>query len=105
MDQVPENDLRNTVANRLHDWQINGKTLERVFQFPSFRYAIDFVNRVADAADEMNHHPDININYDKVRIALTSHDAGAITYRDLKLAGKIDELAPQFTHPGKLRTA
>lgn len=105
MDLVPEKDLRNALANRLRDWSVQGKTLERTFHFSSFRDATGFVNKVADAAEEMNHHPDIHLSYDTVKIALTSHDAGGITYRDVTLAGRINEVAPQFAHPGKLRSA
>jgi 4a-hydroxytetrahydrobiopterin dehydratase len=105
MDLVPELELRNALANRLHDWKLRGKRLERTFQFPSFRFAKQFVDRVADLAEEMNHHPDIALNYDKVTISLTSHDANGITYRDTALAGKVQEVAPGLTNPSKLKSA
>lgn len=105
MDIVPDVELRTALHNRLKDWTLHDKRIEQTFQFPSFRFAKQFVDKVADLAEEMGHHPDISLNYDKVTISLTSHDAKGITYRDVTLAGKIQEIAPQFTHPSKLRSA
>lgn len=75
-------------------WKRNGKAIERVFQFESFVQAMEFVNHIAEAAEAVNHHPDILINYNKVTLTLISHDSGGITQRDLKMAGRINELAP-----------
>jgi 4a-hydroxytetrahydrobiopterin dehydratase len=105
MDTVPELELRNALSNRLQDWIVNEKHLQRTFSFPSFRFAKQFVDKVAELAEEMNHHPDISLNYDKVTISLISHDANAITYRDTTLAGKIQEMAPGFTNPSALKSA
>ncbi|MFB3918150.1 MAG: 4a-hydroxytetrahydrobiopterin dehydratase [Terriglobales bacterium] len=96
MDTVDEQELRTALANRLSQWKHAGKTLERQFEFPDFRVAMGFINQVAEKAEEMNHHPDITISYNKVKMSLSSHDAGGITRRDLMLAGKINELAPQW---------
>jgi 4a-hydroxytetrahydrobiopterin dehydratase len=73
-----------------HGWKKEGKQLVKEYRFPKFRDAIVFVNRVAGLADDMNHHPDIDIRYDRVRLTLSSHDAGGITDRDLALADAID---------------
>lgn len=105
MDLVPEIDLSNALSDRLKGWAVSGKALERTFRFPSFQLAREFVNAVADAAEKADHHPGINFNYVDVTISLTSHDAGGITNRDIRMAGKIDELAPQFMHPSNLRSA
>jgi 4a-hydroxytetrahydrobiopterin dehydratase len=51
------------------------------------------VNRIADAAEEANHHPDITVSYNKVTLALISHDSGGVTNRDLKMAARINEIA------------
>lgn len=69
----------------------NGK-LTRTFEFPSFPAAIEFVNKVADLAEDLDHHPDIHINYKKVTLELTTHSAGKIMERDRELAQRIDEL-------------
>lgn len=73
-------------------WMAQGVAIERKFEFGDFAEAMMFVNRVAEAADEANHHPDITINYNKVTLLLTSHDAGHLTSRDIKLAQKVNEL-------------
>jgi 4a-hydroxytetrahydrobiopterin dehydratase len=76
----------------LHGWQRNGKAIQRVFRFPDFKAAMQFVNKVADAAEQANHHPDIDIRYNTVTMALVSHDAGGVTQRDVKMAGVIDRI-------------
>ena len=79
---------------QLPGWEQNGKAIERIFQFDSFGRAMEFVNQIAEAAEAVNHHPDILINYNKVTLTLVSHDSGGVTQRDLKMAGRINELAP-----------
>ena len=54
---------------------------------------MEFVNRIALAAEATNHHPDIVINYNKVTLTLVSHDSGGVTQRDVRMAGKINEVA------------
>ena len=76
----------------LSGWQRAGKTIQRVFEFPDFKAAMQFVNRVAEAAEQANHHPDIDIRYNKVTMALISHDSGGVTQRDVRMAGRINEL-------------
>jgi len=71
-------------------WKRQSNRLLKDFQFPSFRDSIVFVNRVATLADEVNHHPDIDVRYDQVRLTLSTHDAGGITEKDLELAEQID---------------
>jgi 4a-hydroxytetrahydrobiopterin dehydratase len=66
--------------------------LERTFELPSFREAIAFVSRVADLAEEANHHPDITISYRKVTLRWTTHSEGGITDRDYELATRTDDL-------------
>ena len=78
---------------RLPEWQREGDEIVRVFELESFPVAIEFVERVAELAEAANHHPDIDIRYRKVRIALTSHDAGGLTDKDLALAEQIDTAA------------
>ena len=71
-------------------WTFRDNAIRKTYAFPSFRSAIVFVNRVATIADEVGHHPDIDIRYDKISLRLWSHDAGGVTERDLKLAERID---------------
>jgi 4a-hydroxytetrahydrobiopterin dehydratase len=74
----------------LPQWKIEGQEIVRHFHFPDFATAMVFVNQVADKAERANHHPDIDIRYNKVRLALISHDKGGLTDRDMKMAREID---------------
>lgn len=71
-------------------WKRKDEALVKTFDFPSFRDSIVFVNRLATLADEHMHHPDIDIRYDRVRVTLSTHDAGGITEKDTQMAEKID---------------
>ena len=75
----------------LPGWSRKGDVLVKTFAWTTFAAGIDFVNRVAKAADAMNHHPDIDIRYTKITCSLSTHDAGGITQKDLELAGEIEE--------------
>lgn len=76
---------------KLAGWSRRGDTLVRTYTFPAFNEGISFVNRVAEVADRMNHHPDIDIRYTKITLSLSTHDAGGITESDLQLAELIDK--------------
>ena len=76
----------------LAGWSRRGDVLVKTFAFRTFMDGIGFVNRVADAADETDHHPDLDIRYTKVIASLSTHSAGGITQKDLDLAAKMDEL-------------
>jgi 4a-hydroxytetrahydrobiopterin dehydratase len=76
----------------LPDWQRQGDTIARTYQFKDFPAAIKFVNAVAELAERAWHHPDIDIRWNKVTLALTTHDAGGLTEKDFALAQKFDRL-------------
>lgn len=78
---------------KLPGWSRQGKAIERIFQFSNFLEAMEFVNKIAIAAEAANHHPDIAISYNKVTLALVSHDSGGVTQRDIRMAGKINDIA------------
>jgi 4a-hydroxytetrahydrobiopterin dehydratase len=82
-----------SALSTLPGWSRNGIAIERKYEFKDFVEAMKFVNKVADAAEEAGHHPDINIVYNKVTLQLTSHDSGGVTQRDAKMAKRIDEMA------------
>ena len=74
-------------------WRQEGETLVRDLEFDDFRGAMAFVNRVADAAEEVNHHPDILVHgWNKVRLTLTTHSEGRVTDNDHAMAQRIDGL-------------
>lgn len=74
----------------LPGWSRKGDVLSKTFQFESFPGGIGFVNRVAEAAEAAQHHPDIDIRYTKISCMLTTHDAGGITQKDLSMANEIE---------------
>lgn len=74
------------------DWQVESGELVRTFLFKDFRGSLKFVNGVGELAEGAGHHPDIDIRYNKVRLALVTHDAGGITEKDFDLAAKADKL-------------
>jgi 4a-hydroxytetrahydrobiopterin dehydratase len=73
-------------------WQVDGGELVRTFSFPDFRAALAFVNQVGEVAESAGHHPDIDIRYNRVRLALVTHDAGGLTAKDFDMARKINRL-------------
>lgn len=77
----------------LPGWSRKGNALTKTFHFAAFPDGIAFIARIAEIAESMNHHPDIDIRYTKVLFALSSHDAGGITARDFTLAREIEDLA------------
>lgn len=79
--------------SKMKNWFIEGNTIVKNFVFVNFKEAMKFVNKVADLAEEENHHPDIKIfNYRNVTINLSTHSEGGVTLKDIDLAKKIDEL-------------
>ncbi|HEY5792701.1 MAG TPA: 4a-hydroxytetrahydrobiopterin dehydratase [Chthoniobacterales bacterium] len=79
-------------ATRVEAWEVKGNALERTFRFKDFRGALAFVNRVGELAEAANHHPDIDIRWNKVRLELSTHSAGGLTALDFDLAGQINAL-------------
>lgn len=74
-------------------WRRAGETISRTFQFADFVTAMKFVNAVADLAERVQHHPDIDIRWNHVTLALSTHDAGGLTDKDFSLAQRCDALA------------
>ncbi len=75
-------------------WSRDGDALMTTVTLHDFAAALEFVNAVGAAAEAANHHPDIDIRWNKVRLVLTTHDAGGLTLLDLALAAAIDRLNP-----------
>jgi len=70
-------------------WESNGREITRTYKFKNFAEAMAFVNKVAGLAEAADHHPDINIRYNKVRLTLSTHSAGGLTDKDFSLANQI----------------
>ncbi len=77
---------------KLPHWTLQGDQIERLLKFENFVDAMIFVNKVAELAEEEGHHPDIRIVYNRVTLALTTHDAGGLTQKDMKMAQRIDAI-------------
>ena len=84
--------LTNKIKSDLIEWAIQNELLVKQFVFSTFQDAINFVNAVAKIADEVDHHPDIFISYNKVKISLITHDLGEISEKDYSLAKEIESL-------------
>jgi 4a-hydroxytetrahydrobiopterin dehydratase len=82
----------NTQAAELTGWTVEGKTLKWEHRFVDFLAAMKFVNALVEPAEQMGHHPDIFISYNRVVITLTTHDAGGLTQKDFDLAKQISQL-------------
>jgi len=76
----------------LPGWQIEKGELTRTFAFKDFVAALAFVNKVGALAEKAGHHPDIDIRYNRVRLALVTHDAGGLTAKDFDLAAAVSKL-------------
>ena len=89
MPPLPDDQIATQLA-ALDSWSRQGDMIVKTYELPTFPDAITFVTQVADLAEAADHHPDIDIRYRKVRIALSTHDAGGITQKDFDLAGDIE---------------
>jgi 4a-hydroxytetrahydrobiopterin dehydratase len=78
----------------LNDWTREADAIQRTVRCPSFREAIALVERVADAAEAADHHPEILIRWRRVTFTLSTHASGGLTAKDLAMAAEIDRLAP-----------
>ena len=82
-----------SALDALPGWLHADGEIEKTFECPSFPDAIAFVVRVGFFAEKADHHPDLDVRWRKVRVALTTHDAGGLTGKDLDLARQIEEVA------------
>ena len=90
--KLSEDEIQEHLA-KLPGWQVEDITLGKTYRFPSFAKSMEFVNQLAQMAESVQHHPDIDIRYDKVTIGLTTHDSGGVTANDVEMAATADDLA------------
>jgi 4a-hydroxytetrahydrobiopterin dehydratase len=83
----------------LPEWTQSGDALQRTFKFGDFVASMSFVNKVATLAEQLQHHPDILVRYNKVTLTVTTHDAGGLTSKDFDLATKCDAMAAKASAP------
>jgi 4a-hydroxytetrahydrobiopterin dehydratase len=93
MPVLPEEEVDRALAADLSAWSRSGDAITRTVKAPSFMDGITLVRRVAEVAESMDHHPDIDIRYTSLTFTLSTHSEGGVTTKDLDLAGRIDDLA------------
>jgi 4a-hydroxytetrahydrobiopterin dehydratase len=79
-------------VNESKGWGTSKEKLEKTFKFKEFNDSIDFVNKVAKIAEQQNHHPDITINYNKVKISITDHEKGGVSDKCRRFVKSVNEL-------------
>jgi 4a-hydroxytetrahydrobiopterin dehydratase len=82
----------------LNGWKHKDNSIQKEFVFKDFKQAISFMVKVGEKAEELNHHPNWSNVYNKVDIALSTHDAGGITDKDFELASEIENIKKDYTH-------
>ena len=90
-DILDENELDDALK-KCPDWDIHESSIYRSVEFEDFEEAIEFVNTVADLAEEAQHHPEINVAYSVVTLTLTTTDEGGVTSADIEMAQRLDNL-------------
>lgn len=85
------------------EWKLKDGKLMRGWTFSNFLSSMAFVNQVAILAEDAGHHPDIDIRYNKVQLALLSHDAGGLTQRDAAMVARIDHDLALYSSPDPVR--
>jgi len=93
MSVLSDEDVQARLGELDEGWDKYGNSIRREFKFDDFSGSVDFVNRLTPVANEMNHHPDLFISWNLVRVSLLSHSEHGITEQDFELAKKLDDLA------------
>lgn len=94
MEKLTDKEISQQLS-QLEGWHVKDSCLKKEFKFANFKQAFAFMNKVAEEAEGLNHHPDWSNSYNKVSISLTSHSAGGLTDKDLQLAKVCDQTAIQ----------
>lgn len=92
MPELLSDDAIKKKLDNLEGWERQDETITRTFEFGNFIESMEFVNKLVNPAETMNHHPDIEISYNTVTLSLTTHSEGGLTENDFELAGQINEI-------------
>jgi 4a-hydroxytetrahydrobiopterin dehydratase len=92
MARLSEEEIDDKLAG-MEGWERDGAAITKEFDNGDFNGSVDFVNRITPDAEEMNHHPDLEISWATVRVTLSAHSEGGLTANDFELAAKIDASA------------
>lgn len=88
---LSEQDIMQNLSS-LDGWEQSGIEIEKQFKFKNFIHSIGFVNKVAILAEKADHHPDILVQYNKVKLVLSTHSEGGLTVKDFSLANEIENI-------------
>jgi 4a-hydroxytetrahydrobiopterin dehydratase len=92
MARLSEGEIEEALS-RCDGWQRDGEAIVKEFDRGDFAGSVDFVNAIAPGAEEMNHHPDLEISWSRVKVKITTHSQGGLTSSDFELARKVDAAA------------
>ncbi len=92
MARLSEEEIEESLSG-LDGWERDGEAIRRQFELDDFKGSVDFVNRLTPEAEAMNHHPDLEISWNKVTVTLSTHSEGGLTENDFELAKKVDSVA------------
>jgi 4a-hydroxytetrahydrobiopterin dehydratase len=91
MTTLSKDEINQALAG-LPGWELDGEAITREFKFSNFVEAVAFVDRLVEPAEAANHHPDLEIHYNRVRVTLSTHSEGGVTGKDITMAGEISQL-------------
>jgi 4a-hydroxytetrahydrobiopterin dehydratase len=91
MDLLSDQDIEARLAE-LEGWERDGTAIAKTFEHDDFVGSIEFVKQIVAPAEDMNHHPDLGVSWNKVTVTITTHSAGGLTENDFVLAKRIDAL-------------
>jgi 4a-hydroxytetrahydrobiopterin dehydratase len=92
MELLSDSEIDSRLAE-LDGWEREGETIAKTFELADFVGSAQFVGRLVEPAEEMGHHPDLTVSWNKVGVSITTHSAGGLTANDFELAKRIDALA------------
>ena len=92
MELLPQSEIDSRLAE-LDGWEREGETIVKTFELADFVGSVEFIRRLVEPAEEMGHHPDLSVSWNKVQVSITTHAAGGLTENDFELAKRIDGLA------------
>jgi len=92
MEKLTQDEVDAALAD-LTEWTQEGPLVVRTFRFGDFGQAVNFVTKVAEVAEGMDHHPEIDIRYNKVSLRLSTHSVGGLTTADMELARRLEHIA------------
>ena len=91
MDLLPDSEIESRLAD-LEGWDRRGDAIVKTFELADFVGSVAFVDKLVEPAEDMGHHPDLSISWDKVEVSITNHAAGGLTANDFELARRIDSV-------------